>query len=757
MMQLSAQMPVREGWRIRAALLIPLVVVIFSIVALLPERTEAHAFLDRSEPSANRVLPEQPTEVSLWFTEPLEPDFSRAELYDAAGNLIPTAPSRIGEANQMIVTLPADLPTGTYTVQWRNVSTADGHPQQGFVPFTIGSQADVVTPEPPQATSFSEPPTWLTASGRWMSLLGLAGAAGAIVCWLWVIRIARDPLDDEYYDRVQERVSLLVLISVGIGLLGSLIALGVQVSGSGSGLSLGTLSDTLVDTRYGHLWIARIILLVGLAALAASDALWDDPPSIATVALALGLAAGAMLPYSLNSHAAAQPVGQDAAVAADWLHLAASSVWVGGLVALLVTVTSSTRGAPADQRRQVFAAAVPRFTTLALASVIVLSLTGLYSAWLQIGNLVALRETSYGQTLIVKLILLVPLLILGAINMRVIGPRLLTAARTGSHFGRSVASEVVLGAAILFVVGILTSLPTGRDTITEDAENTMFRFIENDVHAVVYITPGAAGVNRYTADLNINGVDNVSTVQLLLRLEKEGDVEGIREVPLEYRFGNRFESSGADLSVAGEWDLEFIVRRDGAADVRFQEEINVPTTPPADRVPGPPPRFLGTTSAAAVLFAGLAIIAIIGSLRAPGVWQDRVIGTGIGTALLLAGGLILMINRIEPTPTTLAANPIPLTAESIDEGQEVFLNNCAACHGQDGEGDGPTAASLNPPPANLTEPHVAVHTDGDLHWWITNGIKPSMPGFGEALTEEEIWNVINYVRSLGGSASGSDK
>ena len=747
--------PIHGGWRTRAALLIPIVVVLLGLMIMLPERAEAHAFLERSDPSENRVLPEAPVEVSLFFTEPLEPDFSSAELYDASGTLVPTEPSRIGEANQLLLTLPTNLPNGTYTVQWRNVSSVDGHPQQGFVPFTIGSQADVVTPNPPQATNFSEPPTWLSATGRWLSLLGLTGAAGAVVCWLWVIRIARDPLDDEHYDRAQERVSTLVMASVGVGILGSLIALGVQAQDSGEGVSVGTILDILIDTRYGHLWAARVILLLGIAAVAASDALWDETVSTSTVVLTVGLAAGAMLPYSLNSHAAAQPVGADAAVAADWLHLAASSIWIGGLLALLVTLILGTRGAPREQRRQVFATAISRFTTLALASVIILSLTGFYSAWLQVGNLIALRETSYGQTLLVKLALFVPLVILGALNMRVIGPRLLSAARSGIHFGRTVAAEAVLGVAILLVVGLLTSLPTARDTITEDAQNTIFRFIENDIYAVVYITPGSAGFNRYTADITIDGLDRPSDVQLLLRLEKEGDVEGIREVPLEYRFGNRFESSGLDLSVTGDWNLEFIVRREGEADARFQEKINVPRTPPADRVPGQPPRFTGTTSAAAVLFSGLAVVAIVGSLRAPGAWQDRIIGTGIGSALLLAGGLILLVNLDDPTPTSLAANPIPLTDESISAGREVYMENCATCHGQQGEGDGPAAANLNPQPANLTEPHVAVHTDGDLHWWITNGIQPAMPAFGEDLTEDEIWNVINYVRTLSEPASAS--
>ncbi|MDQ3549219.1 MAG: CopD family protein [Chloroflexota bacterium] len=754
-MESSNYRSIGGGWHNRAALLTSILVMLLGLVALLPNKAEAHAFLDRSEPSANSVLPEQPVEVILWFTEPPEPEFSRAELYDATGNQIATEQARIVDGSQMILTLPGDLPNGTYTVQWRNISTVDGHPQQGYVPFTIGSQADVVTPDPPNVTNFTEPPAWLAATGRWLSLFGLTGAAGAVVCWLWVLRQARDPTDDEYYDRVQERVSLLIMAAVGVGIAGNLIALGVQTADSGAGFSFGTTVDVLIDTRYGHLWTARVILLLGILAVAMSDTLWNEPPSTTTVILALGLSAGAMLPYSLNSHAAAQPIGDDAAVAADWLHLAASSVWIGGLLALLVTLVYGTRGAPREQRRQVFALAIPRFTTLALVSVIILSITGFYSAWLQVGNLTALRETSYGQTLLVKLALFVPLLVLGALNMRVIGPRMRTAARSGIHFGRTVAAEAVLGVGVLFAVGLLTSLPTARDTITQDAENTIFRFIENDVHAVVYITPGSAGFNRYTADLNINGLDSTADVELLLRLEKAGDVEGIREIPLEYRFGNRFESSGADLSVTGDWDLEFIVRREGTADVRFEEQIDVPRTPPAERIPGQPPRFTGTTSAAAVLFGGLAIVAIFGSLRTPGTVQERIIGTGIGTALLLAGGLILLVNQTEPTPTALAANPIPLTQESIAAGQDVFLENCVACHGEQGEGDGPAAAGLNPQPANLTEPHVGVHTDGDLHWWIANGIQPAMPAFGDDLSEDEIWNLINYVRSLSESATSN--
>jgi mono/diheme cytochrome c family protein len=95
-----------------------------------------------------------------------------------------------------------------------------------------------------------------------------------------------------------------------------------------------------------------------------------------------------------------------------------------------------------------------------------------------------------------------------------------------------------------------------------------------------------------------------------------------------------------------------------------------------------------------------------------------------------------------------------MTAESVATGRQLFLENCATCHGDQGQGDGPDAAALERTPANLTEGHVEAHTDGDLRWWIANGIAPDMPGFGDALSDEEMWHIVNYVRSLRAPVAG---
>jgi copper transport protein len=747
--------PGRVEWGRRA--LIALVALLLLAAFGLPERVAAHAYLDRSEPEANSVTPEAPAEVRLWFTEPLEPDFSRAELYDANGDRVDTEPSRVtSDPYQMVLPLPSGLPNGTYTVQWRNISAADGHPQSGFMPFTIGSQADVVVPEPPRATVFDAPPLVLGAVGRWLSLLGVTGIVGAFVSWLVVIRTARDPLEFDLQDRVQERVATVILLSIGVALVGSGIALVYQVMNTGEGLSPGTLWNVLEGTRYGHLWALRVVILLALVALVTTDSLWEDPPRAPWAGLMLILSGTLLLPFALNSHAAAQPAGRAAAIGVDWLHLAASSVWVGGLLTLLVALVYGARGAPRDDRREMYARAIPAFTTVAIISVLLLVLSGFYSAWLQVGNLIGLRETSYGQVLLLKIALTIPMLALGAYNQRFLGPRMRSAARSGVHFGRTLAAEAMLGVGVLFAVGLLTTLPTARDVLTQEATRSTFHFTDDVVHASLYISPGAAGYNEYIVDVGLAQGEVPPDTEVLLRLQRADQIEGVREVRLTPATTTRYEGSGSELSVIGDWQVEVIVRRPGTADARFSTPLTVPRVPPEERIPGEPPRFGGVTALAGVLFLAIGVFGFVSAVRSQSVWQDRAIGSGIACALVVAGSLILAVNRVEPTPSVLAANPVPRTVESVTLGHELFVEACSTCHGPNAEGDGPLAATLSRPPANLHEQHVEVHTDGDLYWWIQNGIPPAMPGFGDQFTSEEIWHIINYIRNLRDPVAGAE-
>ena len=107
---------------------------------------------------------------------------------------------------------------------------------------------------------------------------------------------------------------------------------------------------------------------------------------------------------------------------------------------------------------------------------------------------------------------------------------------------------------------------------------------------------------------------------------------------------------------------------------------------------------------------------------------------------------------VEAFPTSYVHSPTGFSAASIMRGAAVFAANCTACHGSEGRGDGPLAKSLVVPPADLTQPHLWEHSDGELFWWLTHGIDNpegglSMTGFAAALSEDDRWAAIDFIRA----------
>src|SRR5262249_37572070 len=85
-------------------------------------------------------------------------------------------------------------------------------------------------------------------------------------------------------------------------------------------------------------------------------------------------------------------------------------------------------------------------------------------------------------------------------------------------------------------------------------------------------------------------------------------------------------------------------------------------------------------------------------------------------------------------------------AASVVAGARVYADNCAACHGADGSGNGPAAAGRNVRPSDLTAPHLFAHLPGELYWWVSHGRRDgAMPGFADALTPAQRWDAINFI------------
>ena len=224
--------------------------------------------------------------------------------------------------------------------------------------------------------------------------------------------------------------------------------------------------DSGFGRSFSDLWA-----VLALLALASAVALALDRPgrarrsgeALLAIVGAAGCAAAALAFPGLAGHpATTSPVGL--MLALDWAHLAAASIWIGGLAR---PARARRRDASAGKRVAALAVVVPRFSRAAMASVAVLLATGIVASIVHLPTLASLWETNYGLALIAKSVLLACALVLGAVNNLRSRPRLVAAAqRRDQALGegaarllrRLVLGESALLAGAVAAAAILTSL-----------------------------------------------------------------------------------------------------------------------------------------------------------------------------------------------------------------------------------------------------------------------------------------------------------
>ena len=100
-----------------------------------------------------------------------------------------------------------------------------------------------------------------------------------------------------------------------------------------------------------------------------------------------------------------------------------------------------------------------------------------------------------------------------------------------------------------------------------------------------------------------------------------------------------------------------------------------------------------------------------------------------------------------PARAARVKNPIPADERSVAAGKVLFGQECQACHGATGKGNGPAAIALERPPSDLTDPMMAKHSDGTLFWKISEGRRP-MPAFARLLNDDDRWKLVDYIRTF---------
>jgi copper transport protein len=542
-----------------------------------PASASAHAVLLQTSPAPTSVVNTPPAQLGLTYSEAVEPRFAIVSVTDAAGHQQSAGRPFRSSANADELIQPVHhLDRGWYLVFWRVVSV-DGHPVRGAYTFAVG-------PNPGPAPQFVIPSISETAATprllveRWVVFLSLMAAVGLMLMRLLIAR----PLGAEDGKASLRAISAAFLVAAAI----ALVSIPIYVETATAQFALRSVFDVsnLVPlaraSAFGRGYL-DLELAVLLFAMAGTIAILLDRPerrqrSIAELLAltgALAAAAALLVIPGLSGHAG-QTAPRGLSLTLDWLHLASGSVWIGGLIGLLVLWFSLG----SESRANALATVVPRFSRVAFLSVMVLIASGLWASILHLPTLGSLWETSYGVAILIKVALLAGAMMLAAVNLLRTRPRI-AAARGQAETARGatrllrllVSGEVLLIVAAIFTAGVLSSLAPpakalGRigaasahvgpgpvsQTVVENGYTLRFSVAPNRAAA-----PNTVGVRIAKAGRPVRGADVTATFIML-------DMEmGNLAYRLPETTPGLYARSAPALVMVGHWGLSFDIRPPG--------------------------------------------------------------------------------------------------------------------------------------------------------------------------------------------------
>jgi copper transport protein len=449
----------------RRRLLAVLIGTVAVTLLALPSGAYAHAYLIKTVPAASVVLNAPPRNIQLTYDEAVEPQFAIISVTNAAGIQETTGPAHRSPANPdtLVVPVRPGLPEGWYLIYWRAISV-DGHPVQGAFTYAIG-------PNPGPAPQFRVPNISATAVTpgllvtRWVMFLSVMSAIGLFVLRILIAR----PVARRAPGTSLRALTVAFAVAAVVGLLAIPVYLEFSTANDTlrSVLDVASLAPLFRVTAFGRA-IVDFELCFALFCIAAGVSLWVDRPererrSVAELAAVTGalFAAAAVLVIPGTSGHAVQTSPRGLTLLFDSVHMLAGSVWLGGLIGLLIFWGS----APAGLRVQGLSVLVPRFSNVAFAAVLLLGATGIGEAVDHMPAVNALWETGYGVAILVKAGLLGGAIAIASGNLLRSKPRLAAASErpelgdgASRLLRRLVSAEVVVVTGAVFTAALLSSL-----------------------------------------------------------------------------------------------------------------------------------------------------------------------------------------------------------------------------------------------------------------------------------------------------------
>jgi putative copper export protein/methionine-rich copper-binding protein CopC len=357
-------------------------------------------------------------------------------------------------------------------------------------------------------------------------------------------------------------------------------------------IELANEHTNLFEGGDGTLWLVRLVMTAIAAAAVIPAALMslggrDLPARRVTTVAAIGLTAGVaeLLARVIPTETPDEWVREIFTDLLDFGHMTGASVWIGGLVAL--GVLAATLRLSASERDGFWSAALRRFSVVATVCVGVMILTGLWTAWIHVGPPRLLFHTLYGETLLVKLILVLILVGLGAVNQLWLLPRVNALRAEGEdgsalavtlrHFRGVIAAEAVIGLLVLLVVPFLSGSARKQEFERQAADLTQTALVGGQE---VRLRPSGAQPGPTDYDVWAPGAEGVAVAFSAPKLGVPAT-----QVPATSLDGDHYRVSGLYTPMVGDWRARVLV--DGRSVASFPLAVTATYVEPES--PPPPP------------------------------------------------------------------------------------------------------------------------------------------------------------------------
>ena len=529
----------------------------------------AHPFTEETIPSLTSNSPAGITEVIVFFSEPVDIDFSEIKVFDGDGNQIDNKDTSYYEGELSLIVSTPPLEDGIYTASTKVLSKVDGHLVPSAFLFAVGDV--VIDPSLFDQERPSELVFLPEAGARFPGILGQTIVLGAVIASLIIWGTQNKQLIKEELEKIENFHHGKFMSITGIGLMlvfiSDILMLVIQT------IRLEVSPLIVIETDFGIVWLARMIItiiLLGIWFGMDKKKTLSKRNQIPMLIVSLGL----ISTTSLIGHGAA--TGNMAPLVLDYIHNLVAAVWIGGIFYFVFTLLPTFSQLKEKNREKMSLLLIPRFSIAFIISVGIVIITGPTLMWFLESDVGLITESVYGQLIILKIAIAVIMIGLGGFfqfKVQKNAEKNFQSGKISVHkkLKRSLKVDAGLGIVLLGVVALLANgtLPAG-EIQKVDAQEIVYGFktIEFTENAKfdIDISPFSSGTNTILVKVSdFEGNQLYDSNQLKVKISNPSKGISPIEVPVELikqEEDRPIEFQGElTFGFSGEWLVEIEAQR----------------------------------------------------------------------------------------------------------------------------------------------------------------------------------------------------